>query len=86
MKHSPNQYSQLVSQARKFSEPLKGKGRFEHAEVNRVALESMLVGWMFATMPNEAKRAGFFEMARDQALQAANDAVGFDIRFTNSLT
>lgn len=76
-------YRRLVRKAHEFVQVLTGDAGYERPEVNRVALESMLVGWLRGTaewkeyeqfcakwFPNE----NIYLIAQDQAIQAASDA------------
>ncbi len=90
-------YRKLVKQAKWYVNVLSGDGGFSNPEVNRVALESMLVGWMHAQPyweeyerfcmvaipPKNPRhpRENIFLIAQDQALQAAQDAAGDHYRF-----
>ena len=83
-------YRKLVKKAVEFSHVLSGDAGYSNPEVNRVALESMLIGWMKA-QPYWIKyelhcmvhhpRENIYLLAQDQALQAAQDAVGDHYRF-----
>ena len=81
------QYKALVFRARKFANALTGDAAFVNPQVNRVALESMLVGWLscqpcFLAYVSKCKkdhpREDVWTMAYDQALQAAQDAIFCD--------
>lgn len=84
------QYYHLVKKAEEFAGELSGDAGYEKSQINRIALESMLVGWMTA-QPYYAEyeaycaehhtRENVLLLAQDQALQAASDAVENHYRF-----
>lgn len=83
-------YVRMTKQARVFVEVLSGDVGFADPEVNRVALESMLVGWMAGTpqfrafaeyLGLEFRRDNPFIHAQDLAVQVAEDLVARDSRF-----
>lgn len=93
MKLTKKQYARLVKQARYFAKYLSEDAGFSNPGVNRVALESMLVGWMVTWKPFVAyvqhasvhhKRENIILMAQDRALEAATDVVSLNPKFKTS--
>lgn len=77
-------YRQLVRRAIIFATALTGDSGYAHPEINRIALESMLIGWLTSTASWRKyrkhcaefhKNEDLYVMAQDQALQAAQDAI-----------
>lgn len=77
-------YARLVSKAKEFMHSLMGDSGYTDVETNRVALESMLIGWLRSTKEWTAydkdcrqnhPRTDVYVVAQDQAVQAAHDAI-----------
>lgn len=88
MKLTKREYQQLCNQAKRFANFLLLDAGFSHPGVNRVALESMLLGWMTQWKPflkaqatNHRNRRNLMRMAQDRALEAASDVVYTHFRF-----
>src|SRR4249920_3358698 len=71
-------YPLFVSVGRKFIADMGGKGKYSSPEVNLVALESMILGWIyaqpwFANMSDQIPHsdAEIFQHVSDTTLQAA---------------
>lgn len=87
MQLTKKEYNELVRQAKIFAAQIKGDAGFDDSGVNRVALEHLLCGWLtttrtFRSYAAMVKRRNLRDnpllILQDQALQAADDAVGSD--------
>lgn len=81
---TPHAYRQLVRRAALFAKALTGDSGYARPEINRIVLESMLIGWLTSTASwrKYAKHCAEFHqnedlyvIAQDQAVQAAQDAI-----------
>lgn len=78
------EYRTLVYRARIFAHWLIGDDRYLKPEINRIALENALVGWLWGTKAfkdyaaTAPKNDPLWTLAKDQAQQAAQDAIFSD--------
>src|SRR5215831_8449977 len=87
-------YRALVNQAREFRDALKDlEIGYTDPQMNRVALETMLIGWLRAQpvwdqydnyCAEHHPRENLWPIAGDSALQAAQDVIGNDPFFGGS--
>lgn len=87
-------YRALVSKANEFIDALMGDAGYERTTSNRLALESMLIGWLRGTLRwkqydrdcvRRKLKDNLYLLAQDQAAQAAQDAI-FSERNADALT
>lgn len=90
---SKPEYRRTVRAARFFVEKLSGDFGCERPESNRLALESMVAGWMMgrphfgrwmAATIRKYPRSLIIDEVWDQAIQAADDAAGDNPKFKES--